>query len=244
MSGAVDSSLGPTLPALIRRLWSRAGRAGRAGLLALALIVGVALGALVAGRIDRASYEYDGPRAPAFELDHDGLGQVEPRGRELARFEHRNGGRLEQSMVVSPLRFPASPNPVATALPLAAAPLAAREARLPGYRQVLEGRTKLEIMEGQQAYMVAFTAQPPGGSEARSRLLGKLLLVPGPGERPHGGVVIELLQVSDDERVLEAARRYPSAFFLNWPVNFWLDLAVSVRVPGALGGALDTFAYL
>jgi hypothetical protein len=243
MNGAVDRSFGPTLPELIRRLWSRAGRGGRLVLLAFALIVIAGLAYLVASRVDRASYDYDGSRAPAFELGYEGLEQVEPRGRELARFESRDGGRLEQSLAVSPLSFSASKNPVATALPFAAAGLAARDARLPGYREVLEGRTKLGIMDGPEAYMVAFTAQSPDRGAAGSRVLGKLLLVPGPGERPRGGVAIEALEVSDDERDLAAARRYPSAFFLNWPLNFWLDLAVSVRVPGALGGALGSFAY-
>jgi hypothetical protein len=243
MNAAVDRSFGPTLPELVRRLWSRAGRGGRLGLVGLALIVIAGIGYLVASRVDRASYDYDGPRAPAFGLGHEGLEQVEPRGRELVRFESRDGGRLEQSLAISPLRFPPSKNPVATALPLAAAGLAARQERLPGYREVLEGRTRLGIMGGPQAYMVAFTAQPQDGGGAGSRLLGKLLLVPGPGERPRAGVAIEALEVSDDGRDLAAARRYPSAFFLNWPLNFWLDLAVSVRVPGALGGALGSFAF-
>jgi hypothetical protein len=244
MSGVVASRFGPTLPALLKRLWSSGGRGTRAVLVALALALVGVLVVLVAGRLEGASYRYDGPRAPGFELDHDGLERTEPRGRELARFEHDDGSGLGQSIALAPLRFPASDNPVATALPLVASRLIAPDARRPGYREVLEGRTKLEIMEGRDAYMVAFTARAPRGEGPGARLLGKLLLVPEPGERPDAGVAIKLLEVSDDERVLEAARRYPSAFFLNWPVNFWLDLAVSVRVPGALGGALGSFAFL
>jgi hypothetical protein len=243
MTGAADSRFGPTLALLIRGLWARAGRGGRLALIGVAALVVAALGYLIANRLDRLSYAYEGPAAPAFELGYDGLQKVEPRPGELARFEHREGGRLEEAVAISSLRFAASPNPVATALPLVAERSAAGTRPLPGYQRVLEGRTKLGIMEGPDAYMVAFTARAPGRDGA-SVLLGKRLLVPGPGERPRRGVVIELVQVSDDERVLRAARRYPAAFFLNWPVNFWLDLAVSVRVPGALGGALDSFAFL
>jgi hypothetical protein len=243
MSSAADSRFGPTLPALVRGLWARAGRGGRLVLLGLGAVVLTALGYLLASRLDRPSYAYDGPGAPAFELDYDGLEKVEPRAGELARFENRDGRRMQESVAISPLRFAASPNPVATALPLVAERLAAEVGPPPGYRQVLEGRTKLRIMDGADAYMLAFTARAPGRARD-SILLGKRLLVPGPGERPRRGVVIELLQVSDDERVLTAARRYPSAFFLNWPVNFWLDLAVSARVPGPLGDALDSFSFI
>jgi len=242
--GATDSRFGPSLPALLGGLWRRSGPFVRLTIVAAAGLAAAALAFAVASRLERSSFDYDGPRAPAFSIGHDGLERVEPRPREIARFEHREGGRLWESLTISPLRFRSSRNPVSTGLALAASRLAeSRRAQLPGYREALEGRTKLGIMEGLDAYMVAFTARSPLGGPAPERLLGKLLLVPADAERSAAGVAIELLQVSDDDRVLAAARDYPAAFFLNWPVNFWLDLAVSVRVPDRLEQALESFEF-
>jgi hypothetical protein len=240
---AVDSRFGPTLPALLRRAWARGGSWTRLAIAGLAAAVAAAAVYAVIAGVERRTFSYDGPRAPAFELDYEGFERVAPRPGEIARFEHRDGGGLAEAVAVRPLRFRPSPNPVATALPLAADRLAASDAGIAGLQQTLEGRTKLGIMDGRDAYMLAFTAPAPAGSQAGSRLLGKLLLVPEPGDRPSRGIALELMQVSDDERALAAVRDYPAAFFLNWPVNFWLDLAVSVRVPDRLGELLKSFRF-
>jgi hypothetical protein len=168
---------------------------------------------------------------------------VAPAGNELARLDHREGGLVDSLFTVRPLRFSPSDNPVATSLPLLA-PRASRSiAGLAGYQEEEEGATKLGAVQGPDAYMIAFTASAAPGFAPGSSLLGKLLLVPGPGERPRRGVTIEVLQTTDDRRVLRAARRYPASFFANWPINFWLDTAVAVTVPDRLEQPLKSFRF-
>jgi hypothetical protein len=216
----------PTLPELLAGAWRRSGRAGRAALVGLGLVAVAFAAWLVFGR-GGDSFAYDGEEAPPFSISWSEMEQVDPQGKELLRLESDT-----ETLTVEPLDLDASADEPLPELALDAAVAGSPE------HVVLEGRTKLAVDRGPEAYQVAF-AGPAGGD---SVLIGKTLLVPDP-DRPGQGVVIEITELTDDPRVAEKVEGAPAGFFLNWPIQLLLEDAASVRTEEGLEEPLRSFAF-
>lgn len=192
MSTAAEGGYGPSLPELVRPRWRalRFWQKGVAVLAAAALLIG-ALAYYQSRRQSIETFTYRGAATPAFTLKHSAsLRRPAPHGRELLRLESVRDSTLAQRIVITPLRFTAGGSTFGR-LPLDAASYRARAARrYRGFRPFLEGRTRLNGVEG---YQVVFTARhlPPRGVERR--LFGKIVLLPEDVERPKRGVAIEML---------------------------------------------------
>jgi hypothetical protein len=222
-------------PRLSRRL--------RAGIVA-AIVAIVAIDAYLLLRSSDESFSYDGPEAPAFSFSYDELERIRPRGEdELVRLEKvSRGGEFEAQLTVQPLSFEASDEPVGGTLPLAADRFTARAKReLPGYRLLEEGRTRLEVAHGIEAYQLGFVAKTP--AYPGSILVGKTYLIPEEGKRVDRGVALTIEQRTRDRKTLDAVREAPAGFFLNWPIRFWLQLATAVDEHTPLEEPLKSFAF-
>jgi hypothetical protein len=220
----------------------RLSRELRVGLvLALAALVAAAIYLVVRGSGDR--FSYDGDEAPAFSFSYDDLDRVEPRGDELVRLESTGpDGSLEERLTAEPLEFEPSSEPVGGSLPLASDRFARRSEReLAGFRLLEEGRTRLEITSGIEAYQLGYVAKVQRGEEGI--LIGKTYLIPEDADGARRGIALTLLQRTDDRKIRDAVREAPAGFFLNWPIRFWLQLATAVETPTPLERPVKSFEF-
>jgi hypothetical protein len=222
----------------------------RRGAIALALLAAGLAIYVFAGRGSELSYA--GPAAPSFSLRYDGLRRVAPGPGELARLEESSGGLLERRLTVEPLALSGRPDPVSTALPFLARRFeddAAR--RYPGYAQRVEGRTRLGIIDGREAYMVGFTARAlgpvagagAGRSPGGGLWIGKMLLIAVPGDAPRGGIALQMLERVRSGKVAIALRRAPAGFLANWPSRFWVQQRTAVDAPTSLEQPLHSLTF-
>lgn len=189
-----ERSHGPRLPELVVPLWRRLRLPAR--VVVVVVVVG-AIGLVVAYRVqrqaelERATIEPAG--APAFTFTYtDSLAPVEPLGGELVRLESRDPDDvLINRMTVVPLQIEDRPGTIGGRLPLDAIPYERRaRERYDGYRPVLEGRTRLNGVEG---YQIAFSARYTDPTGLKRRMLGKIVLIPEPLDDPSRGLAIEML---------------------------------------------------
>ncbi|MDX6662300.1 MAG: hypothetical protein QOG09_402 [Solirubrobacterales bacterium] len=237
-----EDGFGPTLPQLLRPAWRRSHPALRLLLIAAAAVVliGLAL-ALRHGR--GASFSYGGAEGPAFSFRYKGLHRAPPAAAELARLEQSDGSGLLRRLSVRSIEIEARREPISTTLPFAAARVVRSDGSAhAGFSPIAEGRTRLAVVEGREAYMVAYTARGAGAAPDGHAWIGKLLLVPEHGEAPRRALAIELTERIRGTRVAEALRRFPAGFMLNWPIRFWVQQRTSVDVPDELELPLKSFA--
>lgn len=187
----------PRLPELLLPLWRRLGLPGRIGaVLVVAVVVGLMIAYQAQRRAGLERVTVEPAEAPAFTFTHtDSLPPVEPLGGELVRLESRDQeGALVNRMTIVPLQIEERPATIGARLPLDAIPYARRaEERYDGYRPELEGRTRLNGVEG---YQIAFTARYTDPAGLQRRMLGKVVLVPEPTDDPTRGLAVEMLATS------------------------------------------------
>jgi hypothetical protein len=202
-------------------------------LLALAVVAFVAW--LLLGR-GGDSFSYSGSDAPPFSLSWSELEREQASPGALLALESDAGERL----VVRPLEF--DPGEAGTeplpGLAIEADRVADEVAAAPGARVVLEGRTKLAVDRGPEAYQLAFTAPSNDGAI----VIGKVFLVPDP-DREGEGVQIEISERTTNPRIAEKVDEAPAGFFLNWPIQLLLEDAASVRTEQGLEEPLQSFAF-
>lgn len=228
--GSAERDPEPTLPELLSGAWRRSGGVGRAALVALGLLMLAFAAWLVFGR-GGDSFAYDGDEAPPFSIAWSELEETEPAPGELLRLESAT-----ESLTVDPLEQPAD---TFAELGLAADEAGAEiEARGSGARIVLEGRTKLAVDRGPEAYQLAFVT--PEGEDSIE--VGKRFLVPDP-DRPGEGVQIEITESTGNPRVVQKVEEAPAGFFANWPIQLLLEDAASVRTEEGLEEPLRSFAF-
>lgn len=210
---------------------------------AAALIAGAAIAAFLILRGDAERFTYDGPEAPAFSFSYEDLDRAKPeRGQLVSLRKPESGSALEMEVTAEPLQFEPSAEPVGGSLPLAADRFQRRaKRRLPGYTLLEEGRTRLEITRGIEAYQLGFTADSPAGAEGI--LVGKTYLIPPEEEGADRGVALTILERTDEKKILDAVREQPAGFFLNWPIRFWLQQATAVETPTPLERPVESFGF-
>jgi hypothetical protein len=209
---------------------------------AAALIAGAAIAALLILRGGDERFSYEGPDAPAFSFSYEDLDRAQPDRGELVALRKPVSGALEMQVTAEPLEFKPSAEPVGGSLPLAADRFQRRAERgLPGFALLEEGRTRLEITRGIEAYQLGFTAKAPPG--AGGILIGKTYLIPPEEEGADRGVALTILERTDEKKILDAVREQPAGFFLNWPIRFWLQQATAVETPTALQKPVESFAF-
>ena len=210
---------------------------------AAALIAGAAIAALLILRGGDERFSYDGPEVPAFSFSYEDLDRVEPRRGELAALRKPgSGAAFEMQVTAEPLAFEPSPEPVGGSLPLAADRFRrSAERRFPGFTLLEEGRTRLEITRGIEAYQLGFTADAPAGT--KGILIGKTYLIPPDAEDGDRGVALTIVERTDEQKILDAVREQPAGFFLNWPIRFWLQQATAVETPTALEKPVESFGF-
>jgi hypothetical protein len=242
-TGPIETGFGPTLPELVRPAWRRWSAGRRAVTIGLVVLVLGGIAALVL-RARGSEFRYSGPAAPAFSFRYDGMRAVPAQPGELVRLERIDNGRLVRRLVAEPVPLRPAADPISTTLPFAAQPFVESAAEdLAGYDQIAEGRTRLDIIHGKEAYMFAFTATGSGPESDGSLWVGKTFLIPEPGPRPSRAVAIELLERVRSAKVAAAVRNYPAGFLLNWPIVFWTQQRTSVDVPGELERPLKSFSF-
>lgn len=203
----------------------------------------VGLIAVAAVRARGTEFRFSGPQAPAFSFRYQDLERARPAGSEIVRLEQSNRDGLRRRFTVQPLALPPRQDPLATSVPFAAEDVVRVAAkRHAGFRLTAEGFTRLAVFSGQQSYMVAFTARGDGPRSDGGVWLGKILILPAPGDRPHRALQLQLLERVTSPDVLEALHRFPAGFLLNWPIRFWLQHRTSVDVPPVLERPLKTFS--
>ena len=230
----------PTLPELLRSAWRRSGRLGRATLVLLVLAAVAFVAWLVFGR-GGDSFSYDGDEAPPFSVSW-GSDMERTPGSDIDLLRIATPGIESgdgQYMAIQEL----PPNAIEAAraeeplpgLAIAASPKAGQDPRV-----VLEGRAKLAVDRGPEAYQTAVVG--PAGFDREGILIAKRFLVPDP-DRPGEGVAIEIGEITTNPRVAEKVKEAPAGFFLNWPIQLLLEDAASVRTGEALEEPLRSFAF-
>jgi hypothetical protein len=208
-----------------------------------ALLVVLAGAATLVHRARGTGFSYSGPDAPAFSFRYDGLKRAQPSGHELVRLERSTPAGLRRRLTVEPLPLAPADDPISTTLPFAIRPVAEAAARrYAGYRQVVEGRTRLGVVDREEAYMTAFIARGAGPKPDGGKWVGKVLLVPEPGGRPRRALQITLLERVHGGDLAEAVHRFPAGFLLNWPIRFWVQQRTSVDTPDELERPLLSFS--
>jgi hypothetical protein len=245
MAAATKEELGPTLPELVRPLWRQWGRRRRIGVIVAALVVLLAIFVLVErGRGKEFSYG-GSAETPAFSFRYQGMqSSGSSFSEQLVHLDRNEGGDLIRTLIAEPVALPSASNPIATTLPFAARAFDKQAAEThAGYRKIVEGWTRLNVVDGKEAYMIGFTATGAGPDPDGNLWMGKTFLIPEPGPQPHRAVALELLERVQSADVAAAIRDYPAGFFLNWPSRFWVQQRTSVDIPGELERPLKTFSF-
>jgi hypothetical protein len=174
---------GPTLGTLLAPRWQRAPRAVRVlvwGACAALVVLAVA----VVLTLLPATYSHGG--VTPFHFSYRGLYRTTPEAGQYVRIDRREGGRLEDSFAVAPLRLPPYRGGLSGELPVYASAYIDRlRGKFAGFALRGEGKTRVNTVP---AYNIFYTATV-GGREMYGR---DVLLLPAK-EGVRDGVSLEML---------------------------------------------------
>jgi hypothetical protein len=174
---------GPTLGTLLAGRWHRASGLAR-GLVRGACVGIVVLAGAVVLTLLPATYSHGGP-AP-FSFSYRGLYRTTPEPGQYVRIDRREGGRLEDSFAVSPLRLPPYGGGLSGELPVYASGYIERlRAKFDDFVLRGEGKTRVNTVP---AYNIFYTTSVEG-----REMYGRDVLLLPESEGARDGVALEML---------------------------------------------------
>lgn len=214
----LKSEYRPTLGELLAPRWHRAARPRRL-LLVLALLVALAVLVAAALTLLPPTLSYRGAGV-SFSFRYRGLYRVAPEVGGYVRVERLQGGRLRDSMSISPLLLaPYSGEPTPALALYATGYIHALAVRNPGFELRGEGWSQVDSISPYAVYNVFFTV-PRHGRKLYGRDI--LLLPQHPGARR--GVTIALLADPATEKQLTSPLLIGTIGVLEGPLlSFELD---------------------